>query len=225
MRKNIKKVSAVAMAMALTAVSSMPTLAVETATYTGEIAEADLTINMDLPADGSLTIKPFAGTQITTAPLYFSNKNTATTTSGEDNVSYVVGLAGYTCVATSATTENPIKVSATLPATGTAKNITAVIELGEAQDDKETDAAAFKTAFVSTAALTVDKLSEASYDGSAESVYTKNSATDDTVKVEPEKHVPFRITGAMNTAAEWEVGDEIVIVPVFSVGVEVDTVE
>lgn len=51
--KNIKKISALAMAMALTAVSCFSVSAFEKATYTGTIAEDDLTINMDLPADGS----------------------------------------------------------------------------------------------------------------------------------------------------------------------------
>lgn len=221
--KNIKKISALAMAMALTAVSCFSVSAFEKATYTGTIAEDDLTINMDLPADGSLTIKPFAGTQITTAPLYFKNKN-AEAGSGEDKVSYTVAMAGYTCVATSATADNPIKIAAELPATGTAKNITAVMELGDAVDTVETDAAAFKTAFNSAQSLQVTKLSEASYDGTAASAYTKNT-TDAAVKVEPQKNVPFRITGSMNTSATWEKGDSIVIVPVFSIGVEVETVE
>lgn len=229
MKKNFKKVSALTLAMALTAASSMPTFAAKHAVYDGEITGGALTIDMDLPSDGTLSIKPYAGTQISTEPLYFHNKNAEPAT-GEDNITYTVGLAGYTCVVKSASTDNPVKVAATLPAPpSTAKTITANIELGTATDAAispagatftSAEAASFKKNFGTPSTLKVEKTSEASYDGTAASAYTK-AVTPVAVDVAPSKYVPFRIIGTMNTDAAWAEGDGATIVPVFSIGVEV----
>lgn len=220
MRKNFKRATVVATAMALTMASIMPAFAANSSEFKGTIQEADLKMNITLPANGTLTIKPYSGTQISTAPLYFENKETAASEVGDDIISYNIGLAGYTCVATSATADNPIKAVTALTE-DTKKNFTATIELGTATASKETDAAEFKKNFGSvTASLAVEKLSEASYDGTAASTYTK-ALTVTPVKVEPEKALPFRITGTMNTGATWEVGDSITIVPVYSVGIDV----
>lgn len=220
--KNFKKVSAVAMAMALTVASAVPAFAVEKATYTGTLSSEDLTINMDLPADGTLTVKPFAGTQISTAPLYFTNNSE--NTNGVEDVIYSVNLAGYTCVATPKDTTDrnaAIKVATTIPA-DTTKTFTATIELGNevSSDAVTSDAVAFKTSFASAAALNIERLSTASYDGKTVTDYTK-SATDSAVDVRPGYSIPFRITGKMNTKATWAAGDKIVVVPVFSVDVSV----
>lgn len=222
MKKTIKKATAVATAMAMVMGMATSVYAEQKSKYTGTIAESDLTINMDLPADGSLTIKPFAGTQITTAPLYFKNKNTVAAAIGDDDVAYLVKLAGYTCVATSINDENPIVAKKTLTANSKAKEFAANIALGEAvaSTDEKTDAKDFKVQFVTEEALAIDTLSEESYDGTADTAYVKN-ADATAVQVDPAKSVPFRITGTMNTDADWEEGDAITIVPVFSIGVKV----
>jgi hypothetical protein len=226
MRKNLKRVAAVASAMALTVVSVVPAFAADainkTPTYTGTIAADDLSMNVTLPATGSLTIKPYSATQITTAPLYFENTES---TSDDDVVTYKVAIAGYSCVATSKTADNAIKVATTLPTSGTAKTFTATIETGAAcaSDAKKTTAADFKTAFgTASSTVAVEKLSEKAYDGTAATTYTKVT-TPTEVKVEEGKAVPFRITGTMYTGAEWEEGDSITVVPVFTIGLEVGT--
>lgn len=222
MRKILKRATVVVSAMALTMASVMPAFAANMSEFKGIIADGDLKMNITLPANGTLTIKPYSGTQISTEPLYFENTEAEAADVGDDIISYSIGLAGYTCVATSNTADNPIKAVTALTE-DTKKNFTATIELGTAveKDSKETDAAEFKKNFGSvTASLPIEKLSEASYDGTAASLYTK-ALTVTPVKVEPQKILPFRIIGTMNTAAEWEAGDTITIVPVYSVGIDV----
>lgn len=222
MRKNFKRATVVAAAMALTMSSIMPAFAANTGEYKGTIESADLNMNITLPTNGALTIKPYSGTQITTAPLYFKNTEVAAAATGDDVVSYKIGIAGYTCVATSATAEDPIKAVTALTE-DTKKNFTAKIELGTAvaTTSEKTDAKEFKDNFGSTTdSCAIEKLSEASYDGTAATTYNKN-LTSTPATVAPQESLPFRITGTMNTAANWEVGDSITIVPVYSVAISV----
>jgi hypothetical protein len=225
MKKSIKRISAVAMAMALAVVSAVPAFAEESAEFTGQIQSSDLDIDMDLPANGSLTIKPYAGTQIkTTDPLYFVNNNAEATKAGADIINYTVGLAGYTCVATSATSSSAVKVATTLDGAGKNKVITADIQLGKAVAATTASVDTFKEDFEVDKTVAVTKLSTTSYDGTAGSTYTKNESAEK-VTIAPTEIVPFRIVGKMNTDATWEVGDSITIVPVFSIGVDVTTKE
>jgi hypothetical protein len=225
MKKSIKKISALAMAMALTAVSVVPAFAEESVTLSGTIADADLKINMTLPTNGTITIKPYGAKQILTSPLYFQNTNAVATKTGEDIVTYNVGLAGYTCVATSANEDDPINVTtAAVDTSVKTKDITANIELGDVISGSSvtTDAIGFKGQFTSPKTLQVTKLSEENYDAKAEdSQYEENAnASTDVVSIAPGDAAPFRITGTMNTSANWKAGDKITFVPIFSVGVQ-----
>lgn len=226
MKKSFKKASAIVLTMALMINSSVSVFAAKTTSsrYSGQIYSADLRINMDLPSNSSLTVKPYAKKQVLTAPMYFHNYNEASTVSGDDKISYMVGLAGYTCVATSASSTDPVKVAAKLPTGKTTKTITANIELGEIQQNELMDNEEFQSAFVAVKSLAVTRLSKTSYDGSAGSAYTKNADTTQ-IKVEPGMYLPYRITGSVNKSAKWASKDKIVIVPVFSIGIVIETVQ
>lgn len=223
--KKIKKIAAIAMAMALT-VGSCVSVGAESKTIKidGTVADSDLNYNIDLPS-GNIVLKPYGGTQISTTAMYFKNKNTSAAglEVGEDIITYDVDIVGYSCVATSKNEDDPIKVATTLPTTGTAKDITVKIQMGTpVQASAVTDTAVgFKQTFVTAASVDVTKLSEEDYNAASEdSTYTKlDTATG--VSVAPEEYIPFRVIGEMNTSAKWQAGDKLSIVPVFSVGVSV----
>jgi hypothetical protein len=224
MRKSIKRVTAVVSAMALTVASCMPIFAAETGSYTGTIAGDDLKKNYNLPTSGSLIIKPYTGTQISTGELYFENAETAAAAAGDDIVTYKVNIAGYSCSAVSANEDDPITVAASLPSDGsTAKVFTASIELGAKQTAKAADAKAFKALFATPAVkVAVSELvdAESLYNGTEDTTYIKATGTT-AVEVGPQEFAPFRISGTMNTAANWQAGDTITIVPVYSVDIDV----
>lgn len=215
--KKIKKISAVAMAMALTAATMVPTFALDKATtFTGQINASDLSIDLTLPSTGTLTMKPYASDQI-------SSSNGIAFVNTSADTAYTVGIAGYTCVATPKTTGDTFTIAATKPASGTNKVATVKIELAQPTNATATavttDAATFKTNFTASTpvAVQVSKATTNTYDGKTSTDYTK--ATADTINIATGEAASLRITGEMNEKANWVAGDKLVVVPVFSVSV------
>jgi len=215
MRK-IKKISAVAMAMALTAATMVPTFAYEKTTFTGQISADDLKIDIALPSTGTLTMKPYAVKQIT-------SNNGIAFVNNSDDTAYTVGIAGYTCVATPKTTGETFTIAATKPTSGENKVATVKIELAQptatTSDAVATDDAVYAGNFdnATPVAVQVAKATTSTYDGKTSTDFTK--ATADTINIATGQAAAFRVSGEMNEKAAWVAGDKLVVVPVFSVAV------
>lgn len=202
--------------------------------FKGTIAEADLTIKCDLPASGTLTIKPYSGEQIASASgLKIKNGETAATSAGETQVNYEVALVGYTSTATSADADNLITYKAAATAsdayTGVKKEVYMAVQLATTADGTVATGDDFKAHFAEAAKENIKineiiaKKSEAEYTKAGDT-YTK-IATPQKILVEAEKEVAFRITGTMNPNAGWEKGDTLSVTPIFTIVPKVATKE
>jgi hypothetical protein len=224
-----KRFLALGMAAAMVVASSVTSFAgTETITAKGEIAENDIKISITLPAVTSLTIQPYAKTQISSGKAVgLINDSTGTSA-----VAYDVEIAGYTATVGGKGEVKPtLSATKTTTFTGTKKDMSIEIEFGTisaktsvvgtsvTQDEFD---AFFSTP---TAAVHVAKISEADYDKTkSDSTYTKATETTNKVTVTngDNNAAPFRITGALNATAAWEVGDSVTITPVFKITPNVD---
>lgn len=269
MKKEIKKIAAVAMALAMTVGSSIPAFAAKSIVMDGTVQ--DTNINMDLPTDGILTIRPYAGTQIDSGVYYFNNKNVKDTdTEGFANITYNVSVPKYLAVVNTPANPKDPKIAlaeeigddvgtskvmapriqigtpfnvedadaenAVLGATaGTLATRDAVETSGSSAEATTEEALAFSRGFgkavvdipVSTAAVVKTANATATNSSIAYTTDTKDYTvvTDVTeAKIGPGQAAGFRITGSVNTNADWEPGvDGIAIVPVFNITVTVAT--
>jgi hypothetical protein len=226
MKKHLKTFAGLTLSALMAVATVTSAFAEDAVTMTGSIAAADLAVNVTLPTSGALTIKPYAAEQISTATaLAFKSGEKA------GGTTYQIALSGYTATAASKSSDDPISVETseiTESDDNTAKQITLNIQVGTAVDTTTVTAA--KTADAWAALFTtpeidegVSELSSADYKKAGD---TKTAATDtDKVELAPVKSAPFRITGTMNSGANWVVGDKITVTPVFKVTAKKATAE
>jgi hypothetical protein len=236
MKKNIRTLAGIALASMMTLATATTGFAFDNPTFTGTITEESLAVSVTLPASGDLTITPFASPQIATAY--------ATTISNTGNDTKLdVSVAGYNVVATSKSTDNPISLSSTEKATGdysgTKKEVYMAIQITNPETKTTAtavkDKATWDSAFSAGTAIDVPvaKLSTKDYVAGDATTYTSVTGGDAvtlaaTIKTggtgagTETNYANFRITGTMNPNATWEVGDKIVVTPVFKVAPNVE---
>jgi hypothetical protein len=208
-------VSAVTNAFAATNSSSSVTM-------TGTIASSAVAINVTVPTNYALTLKPYGEIQIYTPKgTVFKNNEKA------NGTTYKIQLSGYTSTTKSKNAKDPIVLKDSLDADpGEEKQVAMKIQFA--------DACAATTA---TTAAKTDKAWAALFSSpvinepvgengegvttykKAGDKYNETSATykNTVVEIPPTQVVPFRITGDMNDNANWVTGDSISVVPVFKV--------
>lgn len=242
MKKHLRK--AVALGLAFATVGASSVFAAHSMKLTGSIGE--MTMNVSLPSSGSLTINPFAKTQIaagfmdgSTERDFIAVQNSGKISKGD--VAYKISIAGYTVTAVSKggeddpiTIKNNNNAKTELSAyTGTGKQVS--IQLGVAAENPDDNGTGVALSKISKAAdfdtkyaaniddgqtVLVTGLSEADYDANnAESAYTAVSAAEAAkgATVQPGGNFMFKVDGTMNPAAEWKEGDSLSITPVFTV--------
>lgn len=274
MKREIKKIAAVAMALAMTVGSSIPAFAAPSIVMEGTVES--LSINMTLPTSGLLTIKPFAGTQIDTGIYYFQNNNVLDQdTEGYTNISYGVSVTKYWAISSDeATAKNdliklagedgidadtageqkimapriqigtPMNVEDATDGdnvvfqTGTKKTATASsVEASDAAAATTEQALAFQRGFgkavvdvpvvelkketaIKTGSVTTTKGFKYTTDQAIYSTVTDPAV----VTIGPDQIAGFRITGNVNTNADWQEGkDGLAIIPVFKITVSTKT--
>lgn len=274
MKREIKKIAAVAMALAMTVGSSIPAFAAPSIVMEGTVES--LSINMTLPTSGLLTIKPFAGTQIDTGIYYFQNNNVLDTdTEGYTNISYGVSVTKYWAISSDpATAKNDlIKLAGEdgidADAAGEQKIMAPRIQIGtpmNVEDATDGDNVVFQTGTKKTATASSVEASDAAAATTEQALafqrgfgkavvdvpvvelkketaiktgpvttqkgfkYTTDQALYSTVTdpavvtIGPDQIAGFRITGNVNTNADWQEGvDGLAIVPVFKITVSTKT--
>jgi hypothetical protein len=225
MKKNLKTLVGVALASMMTlAVATTGFAEDKTLALTGKIASADLTISVTIPTDTTITIKPYAADQISTAA---ASVITNTSTDLKLNVT----IAGYNAQVTPATAANTITLNTTEKAigdySGTKKELYMSLQLSSALKaaDVPSDAKTQKTAFTTPAIdVPVTKALTKAYSASDSTSYTAVTnaetvtlAAKDDNDATVTNSTAFRLTGTMNPNATWEENDAISVTPIFRI--------
>lgn len=257
MKNELKKIAAVFMTIALVMGFSVPTLSAKSIVMEGVIE--DMSINMDFPTDGSMIIRPYDYPQIDTGIMYFKNNYPEATEIGEQNVTYKIGIAGYTCreILADPTSKDKIILEDEIDYTDpdeTRKIIVSYIQIGRVLDPTDDEkvvldsngkplkgdspyteapgttpvtteqALVFSKNFRPYVHADVKVFSKQDYGASVDGVivkdYTRIPADEfGEVAIPPGMVAPFRISGYVNTYADWQIGDGVSIVPIFSINI------